>query len=78
MGRACRIVGLNRSMYYYQSIKDDSEVEQKLQELAEKKPTRGLGHYYGLIRNAGIKWNHKRVARVYKKLKLLEERNASK
>lgn len=70
MGRACRIIGLNRSMYYYKSGKDDSLVEQKLQELAEKKPTRGLGHYYGLIRNEGIIWNHKRVGRVYKKLKL--------
>jgi putative transposase len=57
-------------MYYYKSIKDDSLVEQKLQELAERKPTRGLGHYYGLIRNEGIVWNHKRVERVYKKLKL--------
>lgn len=70
VGRACKIVGLNRSMYYYQSIKDDSEVEQKLQELAEKKSTRGFEHYYGLIRNEGLIWNHKRVKRVYNKLKL--------
>lgn len=70
MGRACRIVGLNRSMFYYKSIKDDSLVEAKLQELAQKKPTRGLGHYYGLIRNEGIVWNYKRIERVYKKLGL--------
>ena len=70
VGRACRIVGLNRSMYYYKSIKDDSEVENKLQYLAQKKPTRGLGHYFGLIRNEGLIWNYKRVERVYKKLGL--------
>ena len=70
VGRACRIVGLNRSMFYYRSIKDDSQVEQKLQELAEKKPTRGLDHYVGLIRNEGLLWNHKRIGRVYRKLNL--------
>lgn len=68
---ACKIVGLNRSMFYYErQLKDDSEVEQKLQELAERKPTRGFGHYFGLIRNEGLLWNHKRVGRVYRKLKL--------
>lgn len=45
-------------------------VESKLLKLAEEKPTRGFGHYYGLIRNEGILWNHKRVKRVYNKLKL--------
>ena len=70
IGRACKIMNMSRSMFYYQSIKDDSEVEAKLQDLAEKKPTRGLDHYYGLIRNEGILWNHKRVGRVYKKLGL--------
>jgi putative transposase len=70
VGRACRILSLNRSMFYYQSIKDDSEVEDKLLELAERKPTRGFGHYYGLIRNEGKPWNHKRVKRVYNKLRL--------
>lgn len=70
VGRACKIIGLNRSMYYYKSVKDDSEVENKLQDLAQRKPTRGLGHYFGLIRNEGLVWNHKRVERVYKKLQL--------
>jgi putative transposase len=71
VGMACRIVGLNRSMFYYNAIgKDDSLVENKLLELAEKKPTRGFGHYFGLIRNEGLIWNRKRVKRVYKKLQL--------
>lgn len=57
-------------MFYYKSVKDDSEVEQKLYELAEKKPTRGQDHYYLQIRNEGLLWNHKRVTRIYKKLGL--------
>ena len=70
VGRACRIVGLNRSMFYYQSQKDDSQVENKLLQLAESKSTRGFEHYFGLIRNEGLIWNHKRVKRVYDKLGL--------
>jgi putative transposase len=70
IGRACKIVSLSRSMFYYTSKKDDSEVESKLLALAEQKPTRGLDHYTGLIRNEGIPWNHKRIGRVYKKLGL--------
>jgi putative transposase len=68
--RACRIVGLSTSAAYYKSRKDDSEVIAKLQSLAEKHPTRGFGVYYGRIRNEGLKWNHKRVKRVYNLLKL--------
>lgn len=68
--RACRVVGLSTSAAYYKSRKDDSEVIAKLQSLAEKHPTRGFGVYYGRIRNEGLKWNHKRVKRVYDLLKL--------
>lgn len=78
VGRACRIVGLPRSMYYYQSIKDDSVVEQKLRGLAEDKSTRGFEHYYGLIRNEGLIWNHKRVKRIYNKLGLNLRRRKKK
>lgn len=65
MVRACRIVGLSTSAAYYKSHKDDSEVITKLQDLAIKHPTRGFWVYYGRIRNEGLKWNHKRVKRVY-------------
>lgn len=68
--RACRVVGISTSAAYYKSRKDDSEVMAKLQELAEKYPTRGFGVYYGRIRNEGLLWNHKRVKRVYNLLKL--------
>ena len=57
-------------MFYYSSRKNDSEVENKLISLSIKKSTRGFEHYFGLIRNEGLIWNHKRVRRVYKKLGL--------
>jgi putative transposase len=63
--RACRIIGLSTSAVYYKSCKDDREVITRLQDLAERHPTRGFGVYYGRIRNEGLVWNHKRVKRVY-------------
>jgi putative transposase len=70
VGRACRIMQLTRSMWYYKSRRDDTIVEKKLGELAEKLPTKGFWEYYGRIRNEGILWNHKRIKRVYDKLGL--------
>lgn len=63
-------MGLPRSMWYYQSKKDDSEVVDKLSELAEQLPTRGFDEYYGRIRQQGYKWNRKRVLRIYRLMKL--------
>lgn len=68
--RACKLIGLSKSMYYYQSVRDDSMVIHKLRELVEQKPTRGFWYYYGRIRNEGLVWNHKRVKRVYNLMKL--------
>jgi putative transposase len=70
VSRACRVVGLHKSLWYYQSRKDDSEVIEKLRQLAEAYPTRGFDDYYGKIRNEGLPWNRKRVLRVYRSLKL--------
>lgn len=57
-------------MWYYQSKKDDAEVIDKLNELAEQHPTRGFDEYYSKIRNEGLVWNRKRVLRVYRQLGL--------
>jgi len=70
IARACSVVGLHRSMWYYQAKKDDSEVIAKLTELAEKLPTRGFDVYYNRIRTEGLVWNRKRVLRVYSNMKL--------
>lgn len=57
-------------MWYYQSKKDDSEVVDKLSELADQLSTRGFDEYYGRIRRQGYKWNRKRVLRIYRLMKL--------
>ena len=74
VARACSIVLLVRSMYYYESVKDDSEVEAKLRWYGEKLPARGFPEYYKRIRKEGLEWNHKRVRRVYRKLGMSRRR----
>lgn len=63
-------MGLARSMFYYNSKKDDSAIMSRLESLAISHPTRGFDDYYGRIRNEGLRWNHKRVRRVYRLMKL--------
>lgn len=72
--RACTATGLPKSQYYYQSVKDDTAVIEKLNELAENKPARGFPYYYRRMRNEGFVWNHKRVKRVYNMLNLNKRR----
>lgn len=61
-------------MYYYKSIKDDSEVINKLKELAEQKPREGQDKFYDRIRSEGLIWNYKRVRRIYLMLGLNHRR----
>ncbi len=61
-------------MYYYEQVKDDSDVEEKLRMYGEKLPARGFSEYYKRIRREGLKWNHKRVRRVYRKLGMAKRR----
>ena len=72
--RACAIISLVRSMYYYESSRDDSEVEAKLRWYGEKLPARGFPEYFKRIRQEGLGWNHKRVRRVYRKLGMAHRR----
>lgn len=76
--RACRVVELPKSMYYYQKIKDDSLVIEKLNMLAEPKPREGQDKYYLRIRQEGLKWNYKRVRRVYLQLGMNHRRRTKK
>jgi putative transposase len=66
----CDTISLHRSTLNYQSTRDDSETEEKLEELSKKYPTRGVDTYYGKIRLEGLIWNRKRVLRVYRKMGL--------
>jgi len=72
--RACSLVKLARSMWYYETSKDDSELIDKLNELADQLPTRGLDEYVGRLRTQGYPWNRKRIYRVYKLLRLEKRR----
>ena len=78
ISRACRIISLPKSMYYYKKTKDDSETISKLQELADKYLTEGQDLYYGRIRTQELKWNYKRIRLVYLLLGLNQRRKARK
>ncbi len=70
VSRACKMVSLPRSQYYYVSVKDDTVVIEALQNLAFAHPSYGFRKLFAYLRRAGKQWNHKRVYRVYKQLKL--------
>lgn len=69
---------LSRSLYYYSSAKDDTEVISKVQELAEKRPHEGQDKIYNRLRNAGYKWNRKKVCRIYRKLGMNKKKRIRK
>ena len=74
VGRACRVLQLQRSLWYYQKCKDDSAIVVKLSQLAEEYPTLGFDMYYAIIRSEAIKWARSRLVRVYRQMKLCRRR----
>lgn len=71
INRACKILELNRSVYYYRpKPRDDEAVVQALEELVERHPTQGFWKMFHRLRRKGYRWNHKRVHRVYCAMKL--------
>ena len=68
---ACQLFQISRSVYRYEAVeKDDSVIQELLTRLAASKPRWGFKKMFDWIRNQGHKWNHKRVKRVYRDLKL--------
>lgn len=78
VSRACKITSLARSQFYYRSKKDDNDVIEALQELAFKHPSYGFRKLFAYLRRSGNVWNHKRVYRVYKLLKLNRKRRGKR
>lgn len=68
--RAYRVTGATRSMFYYRSQRDDTEVREKLGSLTASHPNRGFDCYYGRIRAQGLGWNRKRVLRLPKRIRV--------
>ena len=76
--RACKITSLSRSQYYYSSKKDDTEVTEALQDLAFKHPCYGFRKLFAYLKRGGKSWNHKKVYRVYKLLRLNKRRRGKR
>ena len=69
--RACRIVKISRSVRHYQARpRNDKDIIDVLHDIAKQHPRWGFHKMFAWIRNAGYRWNHKRVYRVYCAMKL--------
>lgn len=70
---------LPRSSYQYlKKPKEDSEIQDALLGLISKHPSIGFWQCYHRLRHSGYSWNHKRVRRVYRMMKLHIRRRAKK
>jgi putative transposase len=78
VSRACRLISLPRSQYYYNSKRDDTTIIDALQELAFKHPSYGFRKLFAYLRRSGRVWNHKKVYRVYRLLKLNKKRRGKR
>jgi putative transposase len=73
--RACSAVELSRTAYRYAPLdRSDGPIIEALTRLAEKHSDLGFGKFYGMLRQKGHRWNHKRVHRVYCGMKLNKRR----
>ena len=78
VSRACKLISLSRSQYYYKSLKDDTVVIDALQKLSADHPTYGFRKLFAYLRRDGHDWNHKKVYRVYRQLKMNRRRKGKR
>lgn len=72
---ACRAAQLSRTIYRYEpKDRGDRPIIDALTELATAHSDLGFGKFYGMLRDDGHRWNHKRVHRVYCEMKLNKRR----
>ena len=65
--RACGLIEIQRSSYYYRSKpRDDEPIRQRLRDLAFSRPRYGYRRLQILLRREGWRVNHKRVLRIYR------------
>ncbi|PSR51970.1 hypothetical protein AHMF7605_29110 [Adhaeribacter arboris] len=53
INRACRVLNLSKSVYYYQSYQEDRVVKEALQQKAEQYPREGFWKVYRRLRQEG-------------------------
>jgi putative transposase len=77
--QACTLLCRSRSFYYYRSKeRSDEQLMDQLRILGASHPTYGFWKLYALLRRQGYMWNHKKVYRVYKLLKMNLQRRAKR
>lgn len=64
--RACRLIGLSRSVLGYQPQPEDGRLRDRLEALAGERRRFGYRRLAVLLAREGIRANHKRVHRVYR------------
>jgi len=63
--RACRLVGINRSVFRYQSHKDDNLLKERIKCHAFERRRFGYRRILFLLKREGVLVNHKKVYRLY-------------
>ncbi len=77
--RSCDCVGLSRATFYRPPLDwtvRDAELIAALRELVEDRPSRGFWKCRKRLRRLRPEWNHKRIYRVYKAMRLSLRRAA--
>ncbi len=77
--RACRVLGLSRSVQRYRSVADDqAPLRLRLRDLAATRVRSGYRRLHVLLQREGWRVNHKRVERLYRLEGLALRRKARK
>jgi len=69
---SCRLCSISQSNFYYKAKKSvaDENIKIQLLALAKEHRTWGFEKMYAYLKNDGLKFNHKRVHRIYRELSL--------
>ncbi|MCP3923132.1 MAG: DDE-type integrase/transposase/recombinase, partial [Desulfobacterales bacterium] len=71
ISKACFLIGISRSSYYYVKKPNyDEKIKIELNRLAEKYPRYGFGKMLPILKREGFTWGSRRVCRVYRKIGL--------
>ena len=77
--RACRLIGIDHSIWRYQSKRpDDAPLRQRLRELAQQRRRFGYRRLGWLLVREGHAMNHKKLYRLYREEKLMVRRRGGR